>query len=852
MPAHASALLFTKLNRPPVTGDRIDRPRLIEMLNRGLPGPMSLVSAAAGFGKTTLVSAWIEGLAARERPPTPSAWLSLDETDSDLLVFLRYFVAALRTAFPESCADTLALLQAPQLVSQAPLVVALSNDIEQLPARCVLVLDDYHAIHGVTVHDFLSDLLRHWPQRLHLVLISRNSPPLPLANLRATGQVTEIRTRDLRFTPEESAAFLAKVLAAPLSQSAVTLLHQHIEGWIAGLRLATLSLRTAVDAEAELASLSVSNVEIADYLMDQVISHQPPAILKFLLATSILDRFCAALCECVFGVIASSDDPPCEVHACIEWLERASLFVTPLDNDREWYRYHHLFQELLQRRLLAEVGREQVTELHRAAATWFAEQGSIDEALHHALAIDDLDLAARLMQTGLCAVLNREDRPTLGRWLRLLPEDFIQRHPWLLMIKALAFQFSSQLPAVWKLLGQIEEMIDEGGEWAPRATDADELPVLRGLVAALRSQEAFSNCRAAQALAYCAEAFAQLPEQWRYGRGGALMFWGMSMRATGQGEAVHGMLMDEYESLLGKTDAYTLRILFTVCLNAMETGNLEQVRQVAQVLLEKATLGQLVILRGWAHYFLGMVHYQWNELDTATHHLDQVVTIRYVIHTQAARTSMIGLVWVHLARVETAKAWQTLELLCQLDVEHMGQVRDDALSLRAQLEYLHGDTTGALRWVDAYVAPAPDRLLNWLQDPHLAKAKILLAQGAEVDVQAALDILDALSELSQRNFSIRFQIEILALRAVALEVQGKADAAMATLRQAVELAAARRLHPGFRRSGATDADPAAAPCRARLCRQAHPPYPGSVPCAPQNNRKQSIRIRDSCGEQWAS
>ena len=230
---------------------------------------------------------------------------------------------------------------------------------------------------------FMSELMRHWPQRLHLVLISRSSPPLPLAHLRAQGQVSVIRTRDLRFTREESAAFLDRALGAPLSPAAVSLLDQHIEGWIAGLRLASLSLRDAADAETEVARLSDSYVEITDYLMDQVVSRQPRAIVKFLLATSILNRFCAPLCEYIAGFtiagdgeVAGSDEPRYDVQACIEWLERANLFVIPLDNDREWYRYHHLFQTLLQRRLLAVAGPEQVSELHRVAAAWLAGQGS--------------------------------------------------------------------------------------------------------------------------------------------------------------------------------------------------------------------------------------------------------------------------------------------------------------------------------------------------------------------------------------------------------------------------------------------------------------------------------------------
>ena len=430
--------------------DWVDRPRLIEQLNYSLQqGPLTLVCASAGFGKTTLVSSWIEGLTADDRggvtPPLPSAWLSLDESDSDLMVFLRYFVAAIRTVFPESCTESLALLQASQPVAQMPLVIALSSDIERLPARWILVLDDYYTIGDESVHDFLSALLRHWPSRLHLVLISRSNPPLPLAKLRARGHITEIRTRDLRFRPDESAEFLGKVLPAPFSQSALAMLQERLEGWIAGLRLVTLSRGAGANAESDLADLSGTHFEIADYLVDEVMACQPPAILRFLLVTSILDRFCAALCECVLGCAGGREDPPCDVSACIQSLERNNLFVIPLDDNRQWYRYHHLFQELLQRKLLGEVGPAQVAELHRRAAAWFAGEGLIDEALRHALVINDLDLTAQLMVAGLCDVLNREDRSTLERWLRLLPEDFIQRRPGLLIIQALVFHFSWQL-----------------------------------------------------------------------------------------------------------------------------------------------------------------------------------------------------------------------------------------------------------------------------------------------------------------------------------------------------------------------------------------------------------------------
>ena len=492
----------------------------------------------------------------------------------------------------------------------------------------------------------------------------------------------------------------------PLNQSTVALLDQRLEGWIAGLRLLTLSLGAGADAETELAGLSGTSAEIADYLVDEVIAGQTPTILRFLLATSILDRFCADLCECVLGIEGNSDDPPCAVPACIQWLESNNLFVLPLDNDRRWYRYHHLFQELLQRRFLAEVGPDQVTELHRRAAAWFAGQGLIDEALHHALTANDFDLAARLMVAGFCDALNREDRATLDRWLSLLPEDFVQRHPWLLIINAYALQFSWRLPAVWKLLGQIEVLLDEGAEFAPRSGDLPDLQVLRGMIAVLRGQEAFTKGQADRASAYCEEALALLPEGWAYGRGGALLYWAMSMRASGRDAGAQRKLTDEYESLSRKTDAYAVRLLYAVCFNALETCHLEQAKQMAQVILEQAPPGRLLIRQGFAHYFLGVVHYCWNELDAAGQHFDWLVDKRYAVHAQAARDGLIGLVQVHLARAENSAAWQTMALLSQLDLERLGQEGDDARSLRGQLAYRQGDTEAAFRWADAYTIPA--------------------------------------------------------------------------------------------------------------------------------------------------
>jgi LuxR family maltose regulon positive regulatory protein len=411
----------------------------------------------------------------------------------------------------------------------------------------------------------------------------------------------------------------------------------------------------------------------------------------------------------------------------------------------------------------------------------------IDEALRHVLAIDDLDLAAQLIVAGFCDLLNREDRSTLDRWLRLLPDEFIQRHPWLLTIKAVVLGLSWQLAATWKLLGQIEALLDEGDEHALRLGDPHDLPVMRGIIATLRGQEAYSLGQADRAIAYSEEALVLLPRRWSYVRGIAILYWGLGMQAAGRGETAQRMLIDEYAGLLDKTDTYALRLLFTACFNAIETGHLEQARLLAQAMHSNATASRLPLAVGFSHYFLGVLHYYWNELDAARQHFEELVVKRFSVHSQAARNGMIGLTRVHVARAEISAVWPVMELLSQFDLDRPGQDGDDARSLRAQLACLQGDSETAFRWADAYAAPVVGRSLLWLQDPHLAKARILLERGTDADVQSALAILDALYEIAQRTFSIRSQIEVLALRALALEMQGEAAAAVAALRQAVHL-----------------------------------------------------------------
>ena len=326
MPDQVHILLQTKLHRPPISKGLVVRSRLLEQLDSSVIHPITLVCAPAGFGKTTLVCTWLEQMAAdqgEKGSALPSAWLSLDEKDSDLNLFMHYFIAALRMVFKEAFTGTLALLQARQEASEAILYATFSNELEALPGEVILVLDDYQFIHGMAVHNLLSELVRHWPKPLHLVLISRINPPLSLTGLRARGMLDEIRTRDLRFTQQETETYLSESQSIHIDQPSLTLLDERFEGWPAGLHLAALSLRSAANQKSVLSAISSENTNITGYLLDEVLIHQLPAIHNFLLKTSILDRFCASLCEEVIG----ESDTAWDVRACLDWIERSELFI---------------------------------------------------------------------------------------------------------------------------------------------------------------------------------------------------------------------------------------------------------------------------------------------------------------------------------------------------------------------------------------------------------------------------------------------------------------------------------------------------------------------------------------------
>lgn len=776
-------LLQTKLQRPQVPRHFVQRPRLSARLDQGAQGPLTLVCAGAGYGKTTLVSAWIESLAAENQPRRkPAAWVSLDERDSDLGLFLHYFIAGLRTMFVDACPATFSLLRATRQPPFTVLSATLINEIADLPQDFILVLDDYHWITGTAVPELFGEFERHWPQSMHLVLISRHTPTLSLAPWRAKGQLTEIRGRDLRFTPDETATYLAQTLRTPLSQPAIELLERRTEGWIAGLQLASLTLRDAEDAERLVTGLLDGDAGFAEYLAADVLAQQPPAIVSFLLQTAILDPFCVALCEAVIA----SDDPDWSAHRCVEWVERRNLFVSSLDSHKEWYGYHQMFRSMLLQHAMAELGSGRIAELQRRAAAWFAQHGLADEAIRHALAAGDRELAAGFIAQGLADVLNREDRPTLDRWLGYFSDEFVQNRLDLLIVRGFSLFLSWQVGPLARLLHHAAALLEQQSSSAAAGTEPG---TLRGCLAVLSAFVAYLDNDVDATIAHSRAALALLPETWLFARSGGVLFQAFAMQINGQWQEAVRLTIESYAGLGDRANVYALRHLQGLSLvYYRQAGDLEQVVQTGRRLAKEAESSGLSLLHSWGDLLVGLAHYQRNELAAARQCFARVLDFRYTANIGALRDAMQRLALIHEITGEQDEAWAMVQLLSQLDLDQMGQEGDETRALRARLWLMRRELESAVRWADDFAAPVPDLAWPWHDPPHLIKARILLARGTAADVKSALDILVELGAVAERSHNVRLLIEVLALRTLALDAAGQADDARAALLAAVDLA----------------------------------------------------------------
>ena len=775
----SDVLLATKLHVPRPQPGFVPRPRLVRALGEGLARGRVLVCAPAGFGKTALLADWADG------GGRPVAWLGLDGGDSDPARFWRYAVAALDRVRPGLAARVGPLLPG----SPEGLVTALVNELaaDAGPDGVLLVLDDYHLVDSGPVHESVAFLLENLPPGVRVVVSGRADPPLPLARLRARGQLAELRAADLRFTAEEAAALLAETAGPDLPGAAAETLTARTEGWAAGLQLAGLSLRGHADPAGFAAAFSGSHRFVLDYLADEVLDGQPAPVRAFLLETSVLERLTGELCDAVTGRAGS--------QAMLADVERAGLFVVPLDEVRGWWRYHHLFADLLRARLQAEQpGR--VPALHRAAAAWSQEHGLADDAVRHALAAGDVAWAARLVERHVEALLGRSEGATLRRWLSALPPEAVRMRPRLCLAQAYGAAMGFRLDALEALLDDAERAFAVGGDepYEPSLGRPQGDSVLANVpagIAFLRASLARLRGDAALAAGYNRQALDQL------GAGDWLMrsfvAWNQAVAdwLAGARPAERGLAEVLAERQAIDVEFFggflPMRVRYDLGEVQRAEGNLDAALATYRQVLEEAGESSQTALTGPAHVGLAQVLYERNELDAALDHATRGVKLcRQLTFTQSLATGLAVVARIRQVQGDAAGALEAMGEAGQAGLSpQVIALFNPVPSQRARLLLATGHVRAAAQWTTA-AGLNPDDKADFPNEPaYLLLARVLLARN---DPGPALTLLQRLFDAAVGQGRAGSIIEIQALRALALAARGDHAGALGALTEALTLA----------------------------------------------------------------
>src|SRR5215472_2775268 len=771
-------LLATKFHVP--RAGFVPRPRLLARLSQGIGSGLTVVSTPAGFGKTTVLGDW----ARRSRPP--AAWLSLDAGDNDPARFWRYVAATLDRVRPGACAPVVALLRGPQLPSLEAVATAVINELMSVPdeGEVALVLDDYHLIEAPLVHESVTFLLDRLPPGLRLVLSSRADPSLPLARLRARGQLAELRAEDLRFTVAETAAFLREVTGLDLSAASVAALQDRTEGWAAGVQLAALSLRGHADPAGFIATFAGSHRFVLDYLTGEVLAGQPKPVLRFLLETSVLERLCGPLCDAVTGRTGSQE--------MLEELDRANLFLVPLDEVRHWWRYHHLFADLLRARLERERPAA-LAGLHRAAAAWHDKQGFADDAVRHAIAAGETGWAARLVERHVETLLRRSEGATLDRWLSVLPAESIRARPRLCLAQAIAAVVSGRLEAVEPLVADAERAFAAAGDEPHEPSVGRALSVLANVpasIAFLRADVARLRGDAARALDFDAQVLAHLGEDdWLMH---SQVAWNLATVHWVRGELgeAEQALADLVAERVAAGEGYlAMRVCYDHSEVQLAQGRLGAALRTYQRGLEMASeAGQQPPPAGMAHVGLAEVLYERNELAAAHQHATQGTALcRQLAFTQPLARGLAMLARIRQAQGDTAGALEAIGQAERVNLSpQLAAMYNPVPAWQARLLLAVGEAAAAASWASGRGLRAGDEPCYPREREYLALARVLLAEHAPGQALRLLDRLHAKAAAQQRAGSI---IEAAALRALALADGGDQAAASASLAEALALAA---------------------------------------------------------------
>lgn len=788
-------VLATRLYAPRPRPDRVARPALLALLDGALHVPLTVVIAPAGFGKTTLAATWIAG-----RPPAAIAWLSLSDDDNDPTTFVRYLVAALQTVAPDIGASVLDLLYASQ-PEMRTLLLLLLNDLAATTGELVLALDDYHLIGEPAIHAAMTFLIDHLPPHVHLLLLSRADPPLPLARLRGRRQLLEIRTAKLRFTTPEIQAFLAEAMGLSLTADQVAELERRTEGWIAGLQFAALALRERTDAAAFLAGFSGSHRYVIDYLAAEVLDHMPAHLRTFVLTTAILERLCGPLCDAVLGLEGAADPAQRGSYSqlLLAELERMNMFLVPLDDERTWYRYHHLFADVLRNHLQTGASPQAISDLHRQASVWFAAQGFAGEAVYHALAAGDHLRAAELIETVALEMVLHGQTNTLTTWLQPLPATMADERPRLCLARIWAAFGRFDYGAVDLDVQRIEATLN-GLQPAEAELLRAELAAARSIMLSFRDDP--------RAVGLGRQALAVLPESY-LAYGVVTVFYGIANYRRGNLTAASSALE---HALQLEEPALTLlvnRIGLLAVLSSTRhmQGRLHETLQLASAVQSLATRGgRLFPSTATARSLLetGSVLRELNRLTEAEEQLQRCIELTRQFGGHGYRIlAYFYLAQVYHSRGELTAAQGALGQAFTVMHTHRSwpATRQELDGYRILLAIAAGDLATAREWLAGYqpVARPEQAALTPFAYDRFAHARTLMAMERWPEAQAALASLTR--DAATNGFGY-FLVWACCLQALTYQATGQTEQALAALDQALVQAAPEGLVCVFADEGA--------------------------------------------------
>jgi len=764
-------ILTTKLYIPPLRTNHVSRPHLIQRLEVGLSDKLTIISAPAGYGKTTLIAEWIS------TSSTSFCWVSLDESDNDIGRFLTYFIASLDSIDIAVDQQLLSLIQSPQHVQLENILIPLLNQITDSQKDFAIVLDDYHLIQNKEIHDALTYILEHSPPLMHLVIITRADPHLPITRLRARGQMTEMRASDLRFLFGEADILLNQVYDFNLPSKSIETLVDRSDGWIAALQMISFALKERPDPAEYIQNFSGSQTYIADYLTDEVLQGQTDEINDFLIQTSILDRLSGSLCDAVLGRENS--------HLILKTLRDSNLFLTSLDDENHWFRYHRLFANLLQGRLL-ESRPEILPGLYLNASRWFEDNGYPSEAIEYAFRGGKIERAAALLEQHAIAFIIRSEISTFMRWVEKLPESLVYQMPTLCILYAWAvLVYDGQTQVARSYMDKVEP----------------ENEHIAGQLNAVRSILAVFDKQVSAGIELAQQALQQLPAQDHFFRN--IAGWNLSGALAVGGDTQAGLevLSEVIQSSLA--DRHYLVAIIALCRLAgaqLQRGELHQAKETAEQAIEIATTDQEQTLPAASEAFMGLgkVYWEWNQLEPAGNALRESIKLSKRWRGSAAIDSYVTLAYLLQSQGKPDEASQCIEQARRLAGQTTATENDDryVASQQAVLQLIQDDLQSPRRWasirgLDQYIGIknlersgylGADVILHY---ELIVFARLLLL---EEKFDQALDLLDLVLPFMVQMGFLKKIIEIHLLTAIALHVQGKLEPALTALKTALDLA----------------------------------------------------------------